>query len=82
MSKGTPSFGKHQKVTHIRCRRCGRHSYHKRLQKCSACGYPRAKLMHASWKWKSLNRKRRIDIRPKHIKVKTTRMGRTARHRH
>ncbi|MDC0151715.1 50S ribosomal protein L37e, partial [bacterium] len=26
MSKGTPSMGKKQKSTHIRCRRCGRHS--------------------------------------------------------
>ena len=81
MSKGTPSFGKHQKVTHIRCRRCGRHSYHKRLKKCSACGYPRAKLLRASWKWKSLNRKRRIDIRPKHQKRKTTREGRSRKRR-
>ncbi len=24
MSKGTPSFGKRNKKTHIRCRRCGR----------------------------------------------------------
>jgi hypothetical protein len=37
--------------------------------------------MKASWKWKSLNRKKRIDIRPKHQKVKTTRQGRTLRHR-
>ena len=28
MSKGTPSMGKKNKKTHIRCRRCGRNSYH------------------------------------------------------
>ena len=81
MAKGTPSMGRRNKRTHTACRRCGRHSYHKRLKKCSACGYPRAKLMKASWKWKSLNRKKRVDIKPKHQKVKTTRMGRS-RKRH
>ncbi|MDD1779441.1 MAG: 50S ribosomal protein L37e, partial [Candidatus Helarchaeota archaeon] len=39
MTKGTPSFGKHHKKTHIRCRRCGRHSYHVRDKICSACGF-------------------------------------------
>ena len=29
MSKGTPSMGRRQKTTHIRCRRCGRNAYHK-----------------------------------------------------
>lgn len=28
MSKGTPSMGKKNKKTHIRCRRCGRNTYH------------------------------------------------------
>ena len=39
MSKGTPSRGKHHKVTHIRCRRCGRHSYHWTKKRCSSCGF-------------------------------------------
>jgi len=39
MSKGTPSMGKRQKSTHIRCRRCGKHSYHKQKHKCASCGY-------------------------------------------
>ncbi|RLJ04762.1 MAG: 50S ribosomal protein L37e [Candidatus Aenigmatarchaeota archaeon] len=39
MSKGKPSFGKHNKITHIRCRRCGRHSYHIKRGECSACGF-------------------------------------------
>ncbi len=50
MSKGTPSFGKHNKKTHIRCRRCGGHSYHIRKKKCSSCGYgATARLRHYNW---------------------------------
>ncbi|MBW2993232.1 50S ribosomal protein L37e [Candidatus Woesearchaeota archaeon] len=40
MSKGTASMGKRsRKKTHIRCRRCGNHSYHIRKKKCASCGY-------------------------------------------
>ncbi|MBT7938593.1 MAG: 50S ribosomal protein L37e, partial [Euryarchaeota archaeon] len=39
MSKGTPSMGKRQKTTHIRCRRCGRNAYHKQKSICASCGY-------------------------------------------
>jgi large subunit ribosomal protein L37e len=40
MSKGTPSFGKHNKgKSHIKCRRCGKISYHKKHKVCSSCGY-------------------------------------------
>ncbi len=40
MSKGTASMGKHSgKKTHIRCRRCGQHTYHIRKKKCASCGY-------------------------------------------
>jgi len=40
MSKGTASMGKKSgKKTHIYCRRCGGHSYHKRKKTCSDCGY-------------------------------------------
>jgi len=51
MSKGTPSFGKHNKgKTHIRCRRCGRHSFNVRKGYCVACGYGRSKRMRRySW---------------------------------
>ena len=31
MSKGTPSMGKKNKKTHIRCRRCGRNTYIKKF---------------------------------------------------
>ena len=38
--KGTASHGqKSGKKTHIRCRRCGKNSYHKRKKRCASCGY-------------------------------------------
>ncbi|HHN81222.1 MAG TPA: 50S ribosomal protein L37e [Methanomicrobia archaeon] len=39
MTKGTPSQGKRNSKVHIRCRRCGSHSYHIRKKRCSSCGY-------------------------------------------
>ena len=39
MSKGTPSYGKRNRKTHITCRRCGKHSYHARHAKCASCGF-------------------------------------------
>lgn len=60
MAKGTPSFGKHQKTTHIRCRRCGRHSYNKKKGYCAACGFGKSsKLKKESWKNKDVRGKRR-----------------------
>ncbi len=51
MSKGTPSMGKRSgKKTHIRCRRCGRHSYHVRHKVCAHCGYGRSSKMR-SYNW-------------------------------
>ena len=49
--KGTPSFGKMNKnKTHIRCRRCGRHSFNVRKGYCVACGYGKSKRMRRfSW---------------------------------
>ncbi|MFX1276957.1 MAG: 50S ribosomal protein L37e, partial [Promethearchaeota archaeon] len=36
MGKGTPSKGKKNKAaTHKTCRRCGRHSYHRRKGYCA-----------------------------------------------
>ncbi|HJO28119.1 MAG: 50S ribosomal protein L37e [Candidatus Poseidoniia archaeon] len=50
MSKGTASFGKRQKKTHILCRRCGRHAYHVRKKRCAACGFgDSARLRSYSW---------------------------------
>jgi large subunit ribosomal protein L37e len=50
--KGTPSFGKRNKKTHIRCRRCGKNSYNARKRFCSACGFGRSKRIR-SYKWQN-----------------------------
>ena len=54
MSKGTASMGKRSKgKTHIYCRRCGGHSYHKSRKECSSCGYGNsAKLRSYTWQTK------------------------------
>lgn len=50
MSKGTPSMGKKHKKTHIRCRRCGKRSYHIRKKRCSFCGFGfSAKMRTYNW---------------------------------
>jgi len=51
MSKGTPSMGrKSGKITNLRCRRCGRRSYHKTKKVCSHCGYGKtAKIRKYNW---------------------------------
>ncbi|MCS7097183.1 MAG: 50S ribosomal protein L37e [Candidatus Methanomethylicia archaeon] len=51
MVKGTTSFGKaSKKKTHIRCRRCGRNSYHIRKKYCAACGFgSSSKLRKYAW---------------------------------
>jgi large subunit ribosomal protein L37e len=51
MSKGTPSMGKmSKKKTHIRCRRCGRHSYHAKRRICASCGFgATAKIRGYNW---------------------------------
>ncbi|MBT5023295.1 50S ribosomal protein L37e [Candidatus Woesearchaeota archaeon] len=52
--KGTPSMGrKSGKKTHIYCRRCGNHTFHKNKKACSSCGYGNtAKLRSYSWQKK------------------------------
>ncbi|HIM33786.1 MAG: 50S ribosomal protein L37e [Methanobacteriota archaeon] len=50
MTKGTASFGKRQKKTHIICRRCGRHAYHVRKKRCAACGFG-ASARQRSYSW-------------------------------
>jgi len=52
MTKGTPSKGiKGRKARlHIRCRRCGRNSYHRKKKICSHCGYGRSsRIRRYSW---------------------------------
>jgi large subunit ribosomal protein L37e len=54
MTKGTPSLGKKSgKDVHIRCRRCGKASYHKIRGVCASCGYGNsAKLRSYNWQKK------------------------------
>jgi large subunit ribosomal protein L37e len=60
MTKGTPSFGRMHKRTHILCRRCGRRSYHVRRKECASCGYGKSsRLRKFSWQWKKLLGNRR-----------------------
>jgi len=59
MTKGTPSFGRHNKKTHIVCRRCGKHAYHVNRKTCAHCGFPAAKLRDFRWQWKDINTKKR-----------------------
>jgi large subunit ribosomal protein L37e len=56
MTKGTHSKGKAgRKKLHIRCRRCGKPSYHKINKICSHCGYGRTtKLRRYSWQKKTV----------------------------
>ena len=59
MGKGTPSKGKKNKASsHKTCRRCGKHSFHRRKRFCASCGFRRtAKLRQPSWR----NRYRPFD---------------------
>ncbi|KAA8922885.1 50S ribosomal protein L37e [Thermoplasma sp.] len=50
MSNGTAVMGKiNNKKTHIRCRRCGHHTYNVRTKRCSHCGFPAPRIR--SYKW-------------------------------
>ena len=50
MTKGTTSRGKRTKKPHIRCRRCGRHSYHATKGVCAHCGYgTSSKMRQYNW---------------------------------
>lgn len=54
MPKGTPSFGKHNKLLHKVCKRCGHHSFNIRQGVCVKCGYGKTKrILNLSWRWKS-----------------------------
>ncbi|MCD6455314.1 MAG: 50S ribosomal protein L37e [Methanophagales archaeon] len=52
MVKGTASFGKKQKRSHIRCRRCGSRSFSLHAKYCVACGFGRSKKMRKVYGWK------------------------------
>ncbi|MCM2325019.1 MAG: 50S ribosomal protein L37e [Candidatus Woesearchaeota archaeon] len=50
-----PMGKKSGKKTHIRCRRCGNATYHRRHNKCSSCGYGKsAKMRSYAWMKKKL----------------------------
>ncbi|MFA5084477.1 MAG: 50S ribosomal protein L37e [Candidatus Paceibacterota bacterium] len=63
MTKGASSIGKKSgKDVHIRCRRCGRASYHKIKGICSDCGYGKtAKIRKYTWQ--------KSEKRPNHRKA-------------
>jgi large subunit ribosomal protein L37e len=59
--KGTPSFGKHNKIVHIRCRRCGNHSYNIKTSVCASCGFGKSsKIKKYNWKTKNVTKTKRI----------------------
>lgn len=55
MGTGTAAMGrKSGKKTHIICRRCGNHTYHKTKKVCSSCGYGKSpKLRSYAWQKES-----------------------------
>ncbi|MEM2874138.1 MAG: 50S ribosomal protein L37e [Candidatus Nanoarchaeia archaeon] len=58
MVKGTPSKGKRTgKKSHLRCRRCGKHSYNFQKKHCSSCGFPNKRLRKYSWQNKRFGKR-------------------------
>ncbi|MBW3014841.1 50S ribosomal protein L37e [Candidatus Woesearchaeota archaeon] len=58
--KGTYSKGRHSKgKTHIRCRRCGKHTYHVRKKVCSSCGYGDSSKMR-KYNWNKKNKSKAL----------------------
>ncbi|MBI5253169.1 MAG: 50S ribosomal protein L37e [Euryarchaeota archaeon] len=59
MSKGTASMGKRNKRLHIRCRRCGKNSFHVSKRYCASCGFGRTKKLRSyAWRNKKQTRSR------------------------
>ncbi len=59
--KGTAAKGlkRNKGRLHIRCRRCGKASYHKIKSECSSCGYGNsAKLRRNNWHKKDVTKVR------------------------
>lgn len=55
--KGTPSMGKKNRISHVRCRRCGRVAFKVNTSQCAACGYGKtAKMRGYSWMTHTLTR--------------------------
>jgi len=49
---GTPSQGKKNATTHVKCRRCGEKSYHRKKKVCSSCGFGTSKKRR-EYAWQS-----------------------------
>ncbi len=59
MTKGTSSMGKKSgKKNFIRCRRCGKKTYHLRKKKCSSCGFGKSARLR-KYKWMKKKRSKR-----------------------
>eukprot|EP00898_Chlorokybus_atmophyticus_P008917 jgi/Chlat1/9026/Chrsp94S08298 len=69
MTKGTGSFGKRRNKSHTLCRRCGRRSWHIQKGRCSACGYPAARIRKFNWSEKAIRRKTTGTGRMRHLKT-------------
>lgn len=52
MSSGTPSQGKKNTTTHVKCRRCGNKSYHVKKGVCASCGFGES-AKRRSYAWES-----------------------------
>ncbi|MDD5650828.1 MAG: 50S ribosomal protein L37e [Candidatus Nanoarchaeia archaeon] len=58
MTKGTPAMGeKSGKKSLIKCRRCGRKSYHIRKKKCASCGFGKSSKMRI-YNWQNKRKKK------------------------
>lgn len=68
MTKGTPSMGKKSgKKNYIKCRRCGRTSYHVKDKKCSSCGFGfSSKIRRYSWQRKKNGITKRTSTRKRY----------------
>jgi len=54
-------MGKRNKRLHIRCRRCGRNSFHAKKKVCAACGFGNSKrIRRFAWQNKKVNKQRLI----------------------
>ncbi|MHA1791848.1 MAG: 50S ribosomal protein L37e [Promethearchaeota archaeon] len=61
MGKGTPSMGLRNRKTHIRCRRCGKNSYHLRHKYCASCGFGKSKRVRRyNWQNKKVFGRKRV----------------------
>ena len=54
-------MGKKNKKTHIRCRRCGKNTYHIRKKVCASCGFGKSKkIRRYSWQNKKPTTRQRL----------------------